>query len=268
MSKELEAPEVFGYVCIKECNDGKFRHFLYDKPQADGEPLMTVAQYRADMAALQLQLDNQKALTDQANYHKAQCGQVIDELRAQVAQQAVPSEDHETFIQRMIEERDLSRTMAAYMWDNRPTGWRLVPTKATPAMVKSMIMAAEGYEADICKQYMELAWEGGIAAAPQRADHSARSLDRVVMPVAQVCKLGLYGKAYDLPGDHRAYTYSHQPDNGPAWKLGDAVSSVIRGGDYIDTGLSLLKQLQDRGMGVFEIAADASQEANKEDNKP
>ncbi|CAE6949883.1 conserved protein of unknown function [Ectopseudomonas oleovorans] len=70
-----------------------------------------------------------------------------------------------------------------------------------------------------------------------------------------IYKLGIYGKAYDVPGTCRAYTYQHQPDNQGAWRLGEAMSiaSKAGGGDYIDTGLGLLKQLELKGYGVYEL---------------
>ena len=70
-----------------------------------------------------------------------------------------------------------------------------------------------------------------------------------------IYKLGIYGKAYDVPGTCRAYTYKHQPDNQGAWRLGEAriMASLTCGGDYIDAGLGLLKQLELKGYGVYEL---------------
>ena len=65
--------------------------------------------------------------------------------------------------------------------------------------------------------------------------------------------LGIYDKAYDMPGPRRAYTYKHQPDNTGAWRLGRAAWKRPKGGDYIDFGLWHLKALQEEGFGVFEI---------------
>lgn len=67
--------------------------------------------------------------------------------------------------------------------------------------------------------------------------------------------LGIRGKAYDPPGTHRAYTYAEQPDNLGAWRLGEALVEAYRApaGDHIDGGLGLLKSLQLRGFGVFEM---------------
>lgn len=66
-------------------------------------------------------------------------------------------------------------------------------------------------------------------------------------------KLSLYGRAFDTPKTRRAYTYREQPDNIGAYKLGRAVLRAASGGDSIDYGLSLLKQLQAEGFGVFEL---------------
>lgn len=70
-----------------------------------------------------------------------------------------------------------------------------------------------------------------------------------------IYKLGIYGKAYDVPGTRRAYTYQHQPDNLGASKLGGACCAAFKagGGDYIDYGLGLLQQLELRGFGVYEL---------------
>lgn len=70
-----------------------------------------------------------------------------------------------------------------------------------------------------------------------------------------VLKLGIYGRAYDQPGTYRAYTYSHQPHNVEASRIGRAAASAKPGGDLIDGGLSLLKCLEAEGFGVFDIAA-------------
>lgn len=70
-----------------------------------------------------------------------------------------------------------------------------------------------------------------------------------------IYKLGITGKAYDVPGTRRAYTYQHQPDNQGAWKLGRACCAAYMegGGDCIDFGLGLLKQLEANGFGVYEL---------------
>lgn len=73
----------------------------------------------------------------------------------------------------------------------------------------------------------------------------------------QVRKLGIHGNAYDGPEARRAYTYTEQPDNQDAWRLGEATSaaSLANAGDLIDRGLVLLRELQANGFGVFELDA-------------
>lgn len=68
--------------------------------------------------------------------------------------------------------------------------------------------------------------------------------------------LGSYGKAFDLPGNRRAYTYDHQPGNVEASRLGNACqqAAAASAGDTIDRGLNLLKELQAVGFGVFDSA--------------
>lgn len=75
-------------------------------------------------------------------------------------------------------------------------------------------------------------------------------------PVA--CLVGMKGGAFDTPTTKRAYTYAHQPNNGPASRLGDACLKAMTGtaGDSIDRGLLLLKALQDAGFGVFDLGAE------------
>lgn len=71
----------------------------------------------------------------------------------------------------------------------------------------------------------------------------------------EIRTLGNYGAAYDLPGARRAYTYDHQPGNVKASLIGHAfsIAAVTSSGDTIDRGLGLLKELQKRGFGVFEV---------------
>ncbi|RDU99177.1 hypothetical protein [Trinickia dinghuensis] len=54
----------------------------------------------------------------------------------------------------------------------------------------------------------------------------------------------------------RVLTYKHQPsDNVVAWRLGEACRNAAeaRAGDYIDLGLQLLKELQEKGYGVVQV---------------
>ncbi|MNO61327.1 hypothetical protein D3C76_519740 [compost metagenome] len=81
------------------------------------------------------------------------------------------------------------------------------------------------------------------------------------VPVIQMCQLGIYGKAYDGPETKRAYTYADQPNNQGAWRLGEATRAAMQttAGDPIDRGLVLLRELQAKGFGVFELAATPAQ---------
>lgn len=77
------------------------------------------------------------------------------------------------------------------------------------------------------------------------------------LPSMQSLEIGIYGKALDPPGKRRAYTYEHQPDNGPAHSIGCALieAKSAPAGDTIGVGLALLKSLGKRGFGVFELGA-------------
>lgn len=98
--------------------------------------------------------------------------------------------------------------------------------------------------------YLEL--KGDAELSELRAALSAQKSAHVSVPE---CKLGIRGRAYDAPSVCRAYTYTEQPNNDHACKLGKSASAVKAGGDYIDAGLSLLEQLQANGFGVFELRA-------------
>lgn len=88
------------------------------------------------------------------------------------------------------------------------------------------------------------------------ADVTMNENDKQAEPVA--CLVGMKGGAFDTPTTKRAYTYAHQPNNGPASRLGDACLKAMTGtaGDSIDRGLLLLKALQDAGFGVFDLGAE------------
>lgn len=43
-------------------------------------------------------------------------------------------------------------------------------------------------------------------------------------------------------------------DNVTAWRFGEASATAKPGGDYIDHGLSLLQQLEEKGYGIVELA--------------
>lgn len=95
--------------------------------------------------------------------------------------------------------------------------------------------------------------QGARAAWMERASRAA-----LVVEAAPVRKLGIFGKAFDLPTTKPAYTYSDQPDNGPAYRLGNALIKAFNtpqtmSGDSIDIGLALLQLLEQEGFGVFEL---------------
>jgi hypothetical protein len=52
-------------------------------------------------------------------------------------------------------------------------------------------------------------------------------------------------------------TYRNQPGNVDAWRLGEAclAAAAKPGGDLIDTGLSLLKELEAKGYGIARLPA-------------
>ena len=75
-------------------------------------------------------------------------------------------------------------------------------------------------------------------------------------PAQEPYEIGTAGSAYDLPGKRRAYTYQEQPDNVGACRLGYAATQArSASGDAVDVGLALLRSLEERGFGVFELAA-------------
>ncbi|ARP89781.1 hypothetical protein CAL14_05350 [Bordetella genomosp. 9] len=62
---------------------------------------------------------------------------------------------------------------------------------------------------------------------------------------------------------NKVFTYTEQPcDNVIAWRLGEACRNAAKapGGDYIDGGLSLLKELQEKGFGVVALDAQPAQQ--------
>ena len=71
-----------------------------------------------------------------------------------------------------------------------------------------------------------------------------------------VVAIGNRGAAYDLPGTCRGFTYTEQPGNVIASRLGKACIAAANAsaGDSIDRGLGLLKALQEAGFGVFQLA--------------
>lgn len=71
---------------------------------------------------------------------------------------------------------------------------------------------------------------------------------------------------YTPPSEEVRFCYSRgQPNNINASRLGEACRRAAEkpGGDYIDGGLSLLKELEARGYGVFRFAKSAHEQAQQ-----
>lgn len=119
------------------------------------------------------------------------------------------------------------------------TDYKLVPVEPTPEMVAAGARHLQ------------------IMSLPEREAASVFRTMCADAPVVQVKpairKLGIMGAAFDPPSVRRAYTYSDQPNNTTASKLGSAAYKERSGGDLIDYGLQMLRYLQDEGFGVFEI---------------
>lgn len=128
------------------------------------------------------------------------------------------------------------------------TDYKLVPVeRKARALFEEMALIADDEK---CIQILAKA----LAVAP------------AVQGEPAIRKLGIMGAAFDPPSVRRAYTYSDQPNNTTAWKLGRAAYKERSGGDLIDYGLQMLRYLQDEGFGVFEIdeAAPAPQPAQQQ----
>lgn len=52
------------------------------------------------------------------------------------------------------------------------------------------------------------------------------------------------------------YSYKNQPENVEAWRFGEACSKASKqpAGDYIDSGLALLQELEAKGYGIVQLA--------------
>ncbi len=93
------------------------------------------------------------------------------------------------------------------------------------------------------------------AGTEQLRGRISECVNSAVAKEVPVYEIGMRGEAYDQPGTARAYTYSKQPGNVIAWKLGRAARAAVLdpGGDNIDQGLSLLHALEGEGFGVFGV---------------
>lgn len=114
--------------------------------------------------------------------------------------------------------------------------YKMVPVEPTPEMIEAGKKEADWYEHNAIYCYQAM-----LAAAP------------TVQGEPAIRKLGIMGAAFAPLSVRRAYTYSDQPNNTTAWKLGRAACKERSGGDFIDYGLQMLQYLQEEGFGVFEI---------------
>lgn len=65
------------------------------------------------------------------------------------------------------------------------------------------------------------------------------------------------------------WDYSHQPGNVVAWRIGECArrTMINPGGDLIDTGLNLLKELELKGFGIYPIQSSTIATRSQEDAK-
>ncbi|WP_315807818.1 hypothetical protein [Pseudomonas sp. C9-3] len=108
---------------------------------------------------------------------------------------------------------------------------------------------------------------GFIEGSGMCPDCDAAMPAKDIVRTVQVCKLGNCGKAYDAPEARRAYSYTDQPGNLEAVRLGAACisASLASAGDWIDRGLLLLRELEGKGFGVFELE---NAQASKNNSHP
>jgi hypothetical protein len=110
--------------------------------------------------------------------------------------------------------------------------------------------------------------ELGVSAEPMTLAYWRKRLQPLLSShggggeaVAVPGDLALGETIYTPPGEEVRFCYTRgQPDNVNAWRLGEACrrASEHPGGDYIDHGLSLLKELEARGYGVFRFVKDTT----------
>lgn len=130
-------------------------------------------------------------------------------------------------------------------------------------------------ESMTAKQHIELCDEAAAMLHLLKKNSHPEPVAPPAREAHSVLQIGSLGTAYDSPNTRRAFTYTDQPGNVPAWKLGEAVRAAAEAsaGDPIDRGLSLLKAMQDKGFGVFELGAlsatpPAQAVQDKEDAEP
>lgn len=186
-------------------------------------------------------------------------------LMEEEAQDYSMCEEVKAALTQQPESEPLVREMVEEAWNNRFGEGYIAPTED---YVSGFADGYKGYRPQPSAQVPEEILEIGrrmLADAKDNDHYTADPLFIVEKREPEQYEIGIYGKAYDGPGKHRAYTYHHQPDNLAASKLGKVACEERSGGDSIDHGLSLLRQLQHAGFGVFEVAA-APSIVEKENN--
>lgn len=98
----------------------------------------------------------------------------------------------------------------------------------------------------------------GLTEAARSALVACASTYRINGLASVADEIERFSKDPTMPHDN-VLTYANQPGNVGAWKLGEACRAAKAGGDPIDHGLSLLKELQARGYGVVDLVAHPGQ---------
>jgi hypothetical protein len=88
--------------------------------------------------------------------------------------------------------------------------------------------------------------------APEGSDKQGR--EALAAVAAMVERQARYRQPHCLETTNiHLLTYTDQPNNVEAWRLGESCRKARPGGDYIDRGLSLLFELHARGYGIVRI---------------
>ncbi|WP_425327640.1 hypothetical protein [Pseudomonas nitroreducens] len=202
--------------------------------------------------------NDRKMITEAIIEIMAQHDRIVRALREENAHLREERDSQQRVAIRAMEERDAALAKLAAMEQQEPVAWgafnvggkrdgKLYTHCDTEADVDAYILAIHQSSDSLTLRKAQL-YAAQVAQAGQ-------------VPAIQVRKLGIHGKAYDLPETKRAYTYAEQPDNLGASRLGTAATAAFAAtaGDHIDRGLLLLRELQAKGFGVFELSAAPAQ---------
>lgn len=210
--------------------------------------LMTVAQYDSDVGALRDQANRAQYRANAWEAITKQSDAERDAAQARVAE-LEQSQGAEMFLTLTGEITQLKAKLAELEeQQSAPVAHRLINPQGE--------VMTDWHDGPPPENFTDLC---GVAMAGTRVELAFAQAGQV--RAIQVYKLGIHGKAYDLPENKRAYTYAEQPDNLVASRLGHAYveTSLPYAGDSIDRGLILLRELQDIGFGVFELSAAPAQ---------